>query len=114
VDGFASLAMTKALAGNLGMTSARLEAEGVSRLIWLRRCRAGCGQAEGDSVRSRRRFLALFVGCVGPLVALRRYVRWRGLGGDRLPVFLDIVACFIAIAFAMIVTQQAAGARFPI
>jgi len=101
-------------AGDSGQ--AQREASGVSRLIWISTagvCLASLAGAWGAGLHFAHaaEFLRLFALSLGPIFALRFYARWRGLGGDRLPVFLDIVPGFMIVAFALLIAQYAAATR---
>jgi membrane-associated phospholipid phosphatase len=94
----------------------RIEANIVSRLIWRSTAAtlmASLAAAKLADVRFAHglEFLVTCTLSVGALVGLRVYARCRGLGGERLSLFLDIVSGYILIAFALVIAQQAAGAH---
>jgi hypothetical protein len=94
----------------------RIEANVLSRLIWRFTAAtlvASLAAAKLADIRFAHS-LEFLVSCtlsVGALIALRVYAGWRGLGGERLTLFLDVVAGYMIIAFALVIAQQAAGAH---
>jgi membrane-associated phospholipid phosphatase len=96
--------------------AAQREAAGVSALIWSTTAAVAVAAlaaawAAGLRFAHAPEFLRLCALSMGPLVALRLYAGWRGMGGDRLKVFLDIFPAFMIVAFALLVMQYAAATR---
>jgi membrane-associated phospholipid phosphatase len=92
------------------------EASDVSRLIWISTAAVGFAALTAAWLAGLRfahtaEFLRLCALSIGPMVALRLYARWRGLGGEGLALFLDIVPGFMIMAFLLLVAQYAAATR---
>lgn len=99
-----------------GSASQADDARALSRVIWgLTAATAAIALAAAALAGVRfahgGEMALTFLSCLGPLLALRGYARWRSLGDDRLPLFLDVVASYTLIAYALVVAQQAAGTR---
>jgi membrane-associated phospholipid phosphatase len=104
------------MSATVDFEQARREASGVSRLIWASTAAAGlialtAAWLAGLRFAHAPEFLRVCAQSIGPMVALRIYASWRGLGGERLALFLDIVPGFMIVAFSLLVMQYAAATR---
>ncbi len=100
----------------VGVGQPQQEADRLSVLIWSSTAAVGVvavGAAWLTGLRFLHapEFLQLCALSIGPLVALRLYAGWRGIGGDRLQVFLDVFPGFMIVAFSLLIAQYAAGTR---